>query len=354
MKPIAIVIILLFGSAAGAAGQPPQDRMTVERAAHTATLLADGRVLVAGGIRGGEAALASAELFDPATGRFEATAPMATPRSGHTATLLRDGRVLVAGGWDDERPQRTTELFDPRTGTFSAGPALSLPRAGHTATRLRDGTVLLVGGRSDGRAAVRSAELFDPAMGRMRPAGRLAEAREAHTATLLGDGRVLVVGGSSAAGVHASAESYDPRIRAFTRAGAMRVPRHKHAAALLPDGSVLVVGGSDARDWRGQYRSVERWRPSTRSFAPARPMRAARFKLGASVVALPGGRVVVAGGSPVVELFTRGRFVTASLRLDAPRFSSTATGLRDGRVLVAGGYDGSISPTARMWLFRPD
>jgi hypothetical protein len=353
VKPLAIAVLVLLGSAAGAAGKPPQDAMTVERAAHTATLLADGRVLVAGGIRGGEAALASAELFDPATGRFEATAPMATPRSGHTATLLRDGRVLVAGGWDDERLQRTTELFDPRTGTFSAGADLSAPRGGHTATRLRDGTVLLVGGRS-GRAAVRSADLFDPATGRMRAAGRLAEAREAHTATLLGDGRVLVVGGSSAAGVHASAEIYDPRAGAFARAGAMAVPRHKHAAALLPDGSVLVVGGSDARDWRGRHRSAERWRPSTRSFAPARPMRAARFKLGASVVALPGGRVVVTGGSPLVEVFTRGRFVTASLRLDAPRFSSTATRLRDGRVLVAGGYDGSISPTALLWLYRPD
>ena len=123
----------------------------------------------------------------------------------------------------------------------------------------------------------------------------------------------------------------------------MRVPRHKHAAALLPDGSVVVVGGSDARDWRGQYRSVERWRPSTRSFAPARPMRAARFKLGASVVALPGGRVVVAGGSPVVELFTGGRFVTASLRLDAARGLYEAAGFEvegvlRGEFLLEGDY----------------
>jgi len=159
--------------------------MTVSRTGHTATVLLDGRVLIAGG----ETA-ASAELYDPVSGTFTSTGSMSEWRSGHTAMLLHDGTVLVTG------PDDTAELFSPGTGTFSLVGGLSTG-LGATATLRNDGTVLVAGGRNlRSRNSLATAQLFAPESGGFVATGPLITARDGHTATRLVDGTtVLVTGG---------------------------------------------------------------------------------------------------------------------------------------------------------------
>src|SRR5262245_43791491 len=318
---VALLPLALLPTAAGAGGLPvlpARAAMQVERAAHTATLLADGRVLVTGGIRAGEAALASAELYDPESGTFSSTGEMASVRSGHTATLLRDGRVLIAGGWDDEDPLRTAELYDPATRRFTRTGPLTAGRGGATATLLRDGRVLVVGGY-EGDHSLTSADLYDPVTGRFTRTGAMHAARAAHTATRLHDGSVLVTGGNTPDRVLRSAEIFDPRTGSFSVTGSLTVRRHKHAAALLSDGRVLVLGGPDERDWDGRYRTAEVFDPRSGRFSPTGLQSSSRFKLPDAVAVMPSGAVLVAGGASVVDRFRRGRFVRVA-RLDAARY----------------------------------
>lgn len=330
--------------------------MLAPRAAHTATLLADGRVLFAGGFRddgnGDELALATAELYDPATGRFAFTGSLTEPRNGQTATRLPNGDVLLVGGWGETTRLRTAEIYAAASGTFAATGSLATRRANHTATLLADGRVLIAGGSQARTVLQPQAEVFDPASHAFAPLSALAEPREGHTATLLPDGRVLLVGGTADGDrVLASAEVFEPVTNTFTLVGALSVPRRKHAAVLLNDGRVLIIGGSDERDWRGQYASTELFDPATNTVKPGPKLNHERFKLADAAVLLADGQVLVSGGNARLETFSAGQF-SAGESLGAAYYFATATLLADGRVLIAGGYDRDIIATAQAWLFR--
>jgi large repetitive protein len=222
--------------------------LTANRGDHTATLLANGKVLIAGGADQDPtgAGLASAELYDPSTGTFTQTGSMAVGRFLHTATLLQNGKVLIAGGalTSTSAPVATAEVYDPATGIFTMTHAMAMAREQHTATLLADGRVLIVGGTtSTGTGDLQptaTAEVYDPSTGSFSVTKSMAETRTLHTATLLSSGKVLVAGGGDE---NSTAEVYDPSTGSFSIADGMQVGRSGHTSTLLPNGSVLVAGG---------------------------------------------------------------------------------------------------------------
>lgn len=211
----------------------------------TATSLDGGLVLVAGGQF---PAVATVEKYDPATERWATVASMTTARRGHTATRLADGRVLIAGGVTccdsaGEGFASTAEIYDPRTDIFQATGSLVNARGFHAATLLADGRVLLTGGFvATDDSATASAEIYDPATGRFAAAGTMQAARSVHSAVLLTDGRVLVVGGLQATTV---TDIFDPQTGTWSP-GPTPAPAVAATATLLRNGKVLVFGGQDA------------------------------------------------------------------------------------------------------------
>jgi hypothetical protein len=335
----------------------PVSPMTVSRATHTATLLPDGRVLIAGGFSAGVTALASAELYDPVRKRFSAILPMAHARSGHSAVLLPSGLVLIAGGYDGSY-LRSAELYDPATGSFRPTGSMTTARSGHVAVLLGNGKVLLAGGVGTGWTFLDTAELYDPATGTFLPTGPMTVARESHTASLLGDGRVLITGGHrgrhEAIVIYASAEVYDPATGQFTASASMGTRRHKHDAVSLADGSVLIVGGADERDDRGAYRSTERYDPEIGRFSDAGTMHVARYKLNGSSVLLPDGTVLLLGGAGVSEIYDPASqaFRVIPQGVGVARLFASSTKLSDGNVLLVGGYGNGVSSSAQAWEYR--
>src|SRR5215213_5305347 len=228
-------------SAEEAAAPVESTTMLVERRGHTATRLADGRVLIAGG-ENGSGTLNDTEIYNPTSGTFSAAANMATARADHSATLLADGRVLIAGGHNGGASVASTEIFDPATGAFANGPTMSVARAGHSATLFANGRVLVAGGDSAG-----TAEIFDATAGTFAATGTFAAARSMHSATLLQDGRVLIVGGRDGSGnALLSGEIFDTPAGAFsTVAGQLKVSRERAQLRVLFDGKVQIIGGTN-------------------------------------------------------------------------------------------------------------
>ncbi len=334
--------------------------MSSARMAHTASTLADGRVLVAGGFTSEENAAQSAELYDPAAGRFLPLPRMIAVRHSHTATVLPDGRVLLMGGYGTGNAVlASAELFDPATQTFTPGGSMIAPRAGHVAVLLGNGKVLVAGGIGPGWSFLSSAELYDPATGRFSPTSAMTVARESHIAVRLQDGRVLIAGGHRGRRaeivLYASAETFDPSTNRFTPVGDMRVRRHKHDAVLLRDGRVLITGGSDERDNVGVYKSTELFDAMSGTFVLGPVMSLGRYKHNGTSVLLANGTVLLAGGAPQAETYDPASRTFTMVGGDARvagQFSAVAP-LSGSRVLITGGYGNDSSPRASAWLFRP-
>ena len=331
--------------------------MAVPRSAHSATLLADGRVLLAGGmvsVRGDEVTTATTELYDPRTGTLSPGGNLTVPRAGHTATLLKDGNVLITGGGNEQGNLPSAELYRVAADNAASVGSLRVARERHAATMLADGRVLITGGTiaqpSD------ESEIYDPVGGNFLIGPRLHARRAAHSATLLADGRVLIAGGAeSLESVLRSVEIYDPNSNVFSAAKPLLASRYKHSAVLLNDGQVLLLGGSDERDWEGRRRSVELYDPVSQRSQFVAPLQRARFKFPNAVAVASNGRVIVGGGGRRVEIFDRStnHFVVSSGSVEDEWFYATATPLVDGRVFIAGGYNSSLYPTNQAWIYQP-
>jgi WD40 repeat protein len=223
--------------------------LNVPRDGHTATLLANGKVLVAGGFANScclQSDLTNtAELYDPATGEWSFTGNLNVPRRGHTATLLANGKVLVAGG--GTTAELYEELYDPATGKWSLTGTLSGFRVRHKATLLQDGKVLVAGGCVDGECFL-TAELYDPNTETWSITGSPNTPRDIHTLTLLPNGNVLLSGGEGQCCPYIrldTAELYNPATGRWSYTGSLNTSRVAHTATLLPDGKVLIAGGAD-------------------------------------------------------------------------------------------------------------
>jgi hypothetical protein len=291
----------LYDSSAGVFR--PTGSLGKGRAEHTATLLTNGKVLVAGGITGIHVS-GTAELYDPSAGTFAAASPMQQSRTQHTATLLPNGKVLIAGGlwWGGTHPHESSaaELFDSTAGVFTSTGSMTTERTQHTATLLPGGKVLIVGGSMNAPDPLASAELYDPTTGTFAAAGSMATGRKAHTATLLPNGNVLIAGGLGAGNALLdSAEIYDSVSGVFLPAGGMGVGRAFHAATALQDGRVLITGGTGAAQ---PQPNAALYDPASGSFAATGQMHVSRQRHTATL--LPNGKVLVAGGQTLDGTFS--------------------------------------------------
>lgn len=330
-----------------------------ERYQHTASVLKDGSILVAGGMNLNSLGLITAERYDPVTGIWAEVGRMNRDRSQHSATVLQSGKVLVVGGAQgNTAPMVDVEIFEPLTNTWAKSISLNTARRNHTATLLADGSVLAAGSSI---MDTKSTEVFDPVSEKWTIKGDMSTVRSSHTATLLMDGRVLVAGGQGSAldgsPPTATAELYDPRTGSWTATGSMASARTSHTATLLPNGKVLVAGGETTIP-----SSAELYDPTTGAWSAAAPMKTARYAHAS--LALSSGLVLITGGTipgnpklgipnqiaDSAEMYDfRTDSWTSAGKLSVGRFYHTASLLQSGKVLIAGGY----RPTVITELFTP-
>jgi hypothetical protein len=323
--------------------------LSVPHSHHTATLLQNGLVLVAGGYDDftGET-FANADLYDPATGVFTPTGQMNVARGFHTATLLPSGMVLVAGGGNT-----SAELYDPASGTWSLTGSLRVSQYNANAVLLNNGKVLVACGGSV------ISQLYDPTVGKWSQTGSTtvdhSNADAPVPMTLLPNGLVLIEGGL---GDHAesirTAELYDPATGIWTATGSLGTAREGHTATLLSNGLVLVAGGADGAE---DLATAELYDPASGTWTPTGSLSTGHYRHTSTL--LSNGMVLVASGialsfTNVAELYDPMTAVwTMTGNLNTARADYTATLLPDGMVLAAGGFNGGIGDLSSAELYDP-
>lgn len=370
--------------------------MNQARGSHTATLLADGSVLVAGGSAtpNGDTLL-SAELYNPQSDIWNVAASMNVARAFHTAEVMPDNSVLVAGGYEKNSSTAvttsTSEIYHPSSDSWQIISNMNFERQQHRSAYIGNGpdggAILVMGGYSKNEY-LNSCEVYSSTTGvwAVRPSMNIRRAQ--FTSTILHDGKIMVIGGiggttGSNSQTLNSAEIYDPVAQTWTPVPNMSQPRHGHTATLLEDGRVLVTGGNNGNTILG---NTEIYNPVTNTWSPlyqwwywkdlddaANPetIRYQRYKHTSTL--LPNGSVLVLGGQQTraTDILKQtekyaiiGNSWTTNVvgwyetyNLNTARSEHTATLLYDGRVLVAGGFDGlnyTTSSEARYFMAPPN
>jgi len=242
--------------------------MTTPRWTAPGVALADGRVLIAGGVATTFKPLISAEIYDPKTGAFSATGSMHSYRYNPTLTLLRDGKVLVAGGVYPTSQSLGVELYDPEAETFTQLTAVPNADDSDTATLLSNGQVLFAGGRDVDSTYLATAQLYDPVKQTFAPTGTMTTVRVGHSATLLLNGKVLIAGGEDDNNnTLDSTELYDPATGMFTAAANMHTTRTGHFVSRLNTEQILIGGGATGPDASNNYTPLT----SSEIYQPVQP-----------------------------------------------------------------------------------
>jgi uncharacterized repeat protein (TIGR03803 family) len=304
--------------------------LRVARWAHTATLLTNGTVLIAGGtvynMDGNFADTNACELYNPMTGASSLSAPMQYSRHSHKGTQLANGQVLITGSGG-----ATSELYDPVSGSWSDPATMNDERVVHIATLLPSGQVLVAGGYNDNSGQeLSSAELYDPASGAWTVTASMPYAADTLAGVLLTNGMVLVCGGYNGNNSVTNAVLYNPVNQTWANISGMNEARSGHTATLLLDGRVLVEGGNGSA-------SAEVYDPVGATWTYVAPMNDGRLYPEACL--LGNGQVIVLGdGNPDVELYDPINDTWTYIdSLPVPGNQQTATMLTGGQVTVTGG-----------------
>ena len=343
--------------------------LSVPRAEHQATLLKDGTVLISGGFTtpaGGTAPpLSSAELFDPVSNKFQPVGSMADARGEHTATLLADGQVIVAGGIDPNlHSLASAELYNPSSRSFKVTGSMANARTGAAAILLGDGRALVTGG-GDASGVLKSAELYDPTTGKFTPtANDMPEPHFLHAIAVLPSGNVLVAGGFAGGGIffflnaQAAATTFDPLTNSFTGFTPLNLTRAVIEAAVLGDGSVFIPGGSN---FQGEALANAELYPATSPGGRFVPVTISggmhTERVDQRAITLADGQILITGGingvgarADSAELYdpATGHLTLTRTSMTIGRSGQTMTMLNNGKVLVAGGLPTPQSSMTRV------